>query len=74
MSSRKFGFRIRTRSGVAVDKVLILGQDSADAERRLRQMYLGCQILETWQENANLGHGSNSFEEIVDLLNEPPQE
>jgi len=42
----KFGFRIRTRSGLIVDKLLIHGRDEVDAERKLRQMYQHCKILE----------------------------
>jgi hypothetical protein len=43
---KKFGFRIRTRSGLIVDKLLIHGTDEIDAERKLRQMYRHCKILE----------------------------
>jgi hypothetical protein len=42
----KYGFRIRTRSGLLVDKLLIHGRDEVDAERKLRQMYQYCKILE----------------------------
>lgn len=42
----KYGFRIRTRSGLIVDNLLIHGKDEADAERKLRQMYQHCSILE----------------------------
>jgi len=42
----KYGFRIRTRSGLIVDKLLIHGRDVVDAERKLRQMYQHCRILE----------------------------
>ena len=42
----KYGFRIRTRSGLLVDKLLIHGRDEIDAERKLRQMYQYCKILE----------------------------
>lgn len=41
----KYGFRIRTRSGLIVDKLLIYGRDEVDAERKLRQMYRHCKIL-----------------------------
>ena len=41
----KYGFRIRTRSGLIVDKLLIHGRDEVDAERKLRQMYRHCRIL-----------------------------
>ena len=42
----KYGFRIRTRSGLIVDNLLIHGRDEVDAERKLRQMYQHCKILE----------------------------
>ena len=42
----KYGFRIRTRSGLIVDNLLIYGRDEIDAERKLRQMYQQCKILE----------------------------
>ena len=42
----KYGFRIRTRSGLVVDNLLIHGRDKVDAERKLRQMYQYCNILE----------------------------
>jgi hypothetical protein len=41
----KYGFRIRTRGGLIVDKLLIHGKDEVDAERKLRQMYQHCRIL-----------------------------
>jgi len=47
----KYGFRIRTRSGLIVDKLLIHGRDECDAERKLRQMYLHCKILECTLHN-----------------------
>jgi hypothetical protein len=43
----KFGFKIRTRSGLVVDNLLIPGKDQADAERKLTQIYRHCEILET---------------------------
>jgi hypothetical protein len=42
----KFGFRISTRGGLIVDKLLIHGRDKGDAERKLRQMYQHCSILQ----------------------------
>ena len=42
----KYGFRIRTRTGLIVDNLLIHGRDEVDAERKLRQMYQYCKILE----------------------------
>ena len=42
----RYGFNIRTRSGQRVENISILAQSLADAERRLRQMYDRCQIVE----------------------------
>jgi hypothetical protein len=44
---RKFGFRIRTRGGSMVDNLTIQGRDLGEAERKLRQVYHHCVILET---------------------------
>lgn len=42
----KYAFRIRTRGGLIVDKLLIHGRDENDAERKLRQMYQHCRVLQ----------------------------
>ena len=42
----RFGFNIRTRTGQRVDNIQILAASMVDAERRLRQMYLKCEIIE----------------------------
>lgn len=44
---QKFSFRIQTRSGLVVENLLIQAADQAEAERRLRQMYMHCTILES---------------------------
>jgi len=74
LNTTKFGFRIRTRQGLIVEHLMIHGRDEADAERKLRQMYLHCEILErsvmqpaTMQPSARTPDGT-SFEEIVSLI------
>jgi hypothetical protein len=42
----RYGFNIRTRTGQRVDNISIMAGSLADAERRLRQMYLQCQIVD----------------------------
>ena len=42
----RFGFSIRTKAGQRVDNIQILATTLADAERRLRQMYVNCEIVE----------------------------
>jgi hypothetical protein len=79
LNTTKFGFRIRTRHGLVVEHLMIHGRDEADAERKLRQMYLHCEILERsvmkpamlqpTLEPAAKSEGSGvSFEEIASLI------
>jgi hypothetical protein len=79
LNTTKFGFRIRTRQGLIVEHLMIHGRDEADAERKLRQMYLHCEILErSVMQPAMMqpslasspsGNGEGtSFEEIVSLI------
>ncbi len=79
MNTTKFGFRIRTRQGLIVEHLMIHGRDEADAERKLRQMYLHCEILErsimqpammqpSLASSPSLNGGGTSFEEIVSLI------
>jgi hypothetical protein len=42
----RYGFTIRTRTGQRVDNVSIIAGSQIDAERRLRQMYIQCEIVE----------------------------
>jgi hypothetical protein len=43
---QRYGFTIRTRGGQREDNVSLLAATQEDAERRLRQMYVQCEILE----------------------------
>jgi hypothetical protein len=72
----RYGFRIRSRNGITVEKLLIMGRDLDDARKKLGQMYPNCEILSTWQEipgrpgtllNNNVPKGT--FEDIADLIN-----
>ena len=47
----RYGFNIRTKAGQRVDNILILAASLFDAERRLRQMYLQCEIVERSEQN-----------------------
>ncbi len=70
--STKYGFRIRTRNGSVVDNLLIFGKDEPDAERKLRQIYLGCEILEAKRLVIQAPRsGPVTYEEVVDLISGP---
>jgi hypothetical protein len=47
----RYGFCIRTKSGQRVDNIQILAATPDDAERRLRQMYVKCEILERREQS-----------------------
>lgn len=53
----KFGFRIRTRVGLVVDRLSISAPNAAEAEVKLRQIYRDCVIL----ERTGAGNGANAF-------------
>ena len=55
----RYGFNIRTRTGQRVDNILILAASLTDAERRLRQMYIQCEILERREQNVR-EHGDST--------------
>jgi len=73
-SNTKYGFRIRTRNGSVVDNLLIFGKDEPDAERKLRQIYMGCEILEAKRLVIQAPRsGPVTYEDIVDLISEPSE-
>ncbi len=47
----RFGFNIRTKTGQRVDNIQIMAASMGDAERRLRQMYLKCEIIERREQS-----------------------
>lgn len=77
-STTKYSFRIRTRHGLVVENLMIHGRDQADAERKLRQMYIHCEILDRGVMHPAMLQPSairpprttdaTSFEEIVALI------
>ena len=47
----RYGFNVKTRSGQRVDNIVIMAASRCDAERRLMQMYVQCEILECREQN-----------------------
>lgn len=43
---QKYEFSVRTRNGQLVEHIRIFGKDLPDAERKLRQMYMHCEIVQ----------------------------
>ncbi len=69
----KYGFRIRTRNGAIVDNLAIFGRDESEAQKKLLQMYQGCEILATSHVPAagNSRAATANYEDVVDLITTP---
>ena len=67
-STVKYGFRIRTRTGMVIDNLTIHGRDEADAERKLRQMYLHCHVLACRAVGGVPKSDAMSYEDVLALV------
>lgn len=67
----RYGFNIRTKTGQRVDNILILAASLGDAERRLRQMYLQCEIIEH-REQSVTGRGDVADSRLAATRVDPP--
>ena len=64
----KFGFRIRTRSGLPVENLVVHARDQAEAERKIIQMYLHCEIIECRQIASPVREDGSDLEGIISLI------
>ncbi len=64
----RFGFNIKTRSGQRVDNITIMAATQADAERRLRQMYHQCEILQCNAQAVPRRVDTLDVEEMISLI------
>ncbi len=70
----KFGFRIRTRSGLPVDNLVVHARDRVEAERKITQMYLHCEIIECKQIATPIREEGSDLEGIISLISRQPDE
>ncbi len=63
---RKFGFNIRTRGGSLVSNLVIQGRDQAEAEKKLRQVYHHCTIIQARPLEDPVD--ASDFEAIISLI------
>jgi hypothetical protein len=65
----KFDFSVKTRDGQKVDSILIQGKDLPDAERKLRQMYHHCEVMQCRTITLDKAVGQSSdIEEVLSLI------
>ena len=70
----KFALRIRTRNGLPVDNLVIHARDRDEAERRINQMYLHCEILECKEIQSPVRDDDMNFENIISMISRTPDE
>ena len=68
----KFGFNIRTRSGHKVDNIVIMARDFDEAERRLRQMYNQCEIVNRLETSTDGRRGATDLDSLIGLISRHP--
>jgi hypothetical protein len=64
----RFGFNIRTRTGQRVDNISIMAGSQGDAERRLRQMYLHCEIIDCREQSVPRRVDTRVVERVIGLI------
>ena len=68
----RFGFSIRTKAGQRVDNIQILATTLADAERRLRQMYVNCEIVEHREQSVPSRNDTLDLENVIGMISDSP--
>ena len=70
----RYGFNVRTRSGQRVDNIIIMAATLDDAERRLKQMYVHCEILECREQSVPVVRRSDTLdvEGVIGLIAQGP--
>ncbi len=70
----KFAIRIRTRGGLPADNLVIQARDRNEAERRINQMYLHCEILECREIQSPVREEDMNLENIISLISRTPSD
>ena len=68
----RYGFTILTRTGQRVENVSIIAGSQGDAERRLRQMYVQCQVLACRERSIPRRFDPASMAGMIDLMGISP--
>jgi len=64
----RYGFNIRTRSGQRVENISIMAPSLPDAERRLRQMYDRCQIVECLTQSIGRRVDALDLASVIEMI------
>jgi len=64
----RYGFNIRTRHGQRVENILIMAATQSDAERRLRQMYHQCVIVDCQAQSVQRRFEPLDVDSVIGLI------
>jgi hypothetical protein len=64
----RYGFNIRTKQGQRVENILIMAATLNDAERRLRQMYHHCEIVDRHEQSVPRRLDTLDVEAVIGLI------
>lgn len=64
----RYGFTIKTRYGQRVDNIHIMAGTQDDAERRLRQMYHRCEIIECREQAVARRNDTLDVESVIGMI------
>ena len=68
----RYGFNIRTKHGQRVDNIQIMAATQTDAERRLRQMYHYCEIVDCSEQSVPRRVDTLDVEGIIGMISAAP--
>ena len=68
----RYGFNIRTRLGQRVDNIQIMAATIQDAERRLRQMYVNCEIIERREQTVGRRIDALHIGHVIGMISAAP--
>jgi hypothetical protein len=64
----KFALKIKTRGGMIVDSLMVMGCDQAEAERKVNQIYRMCEILNCHEAPHMIKEEGCSLENAIGLI------
>ncbi len=64
----RYGFNIKTKHGQRVENILIMAATQGDSERRLRQMYYHCEIVECREQSVPHRLDTLDVEGVIGLI------
>lgn len=66
---QKYGFKIKTRTGMVLENLTVQARDRSEAERRIQQIYHYCEVLECHENTPTARAGTADVDAVIALIN-----